>query len=302
MSGGQAALAPQASVSDYWRLTKPKVVSLVVFTAVAGMAFALAMTGTSVGTYELLGSTLGIALSAFGAAAANCLLERRVDARMYRTMGRATAAGRISTMPAAIFSAVLLTAGLAILQASSNTLTTLLTLATFIGYAFIYTVLLKPATPQNIVIGGASGSMPPVLGWTAVTGTLDYQPLLLFLIIFVWTPPHFWSLAICKMDEYRNAKIPMLPVTHGERFTRLQIFLYAVALAAVSMLPFAAGMSGWIYSLIAMLANARFVWLSLRVLQSDSLVPARALFNFSGIYLLVVFGALMADAMAQRLA
>lgn len=301
MSGGQAALAPGAAFADYLRITKPKVVSLIVFTAVAGMAFALARTDARIGTAELLGSIAGIGLAALGSAAANCLLERRIDARMHRTEGRGTATGRIQPLPAAFLSAALLACGLALLQASSNTLTTLLTLATFVGYSIVYTVLLKPATPQNIVIGGASGAMPPVLGWTAVTGTLDFQPLLLFLIIFVWTPPHFWALAICRAEEYRNAKVPMLPVTHGERFTRLHIFLYAVALAAVTMLPFAAGMSGWVYLSIASLANARFLWLSARVLRSESREPARALFNHSGIYLLAVFGALMADAIAQRL-
>ena len=301
MSDSQIAVSSAATLSDYLRLTKPKVVSLIVFTAVAGMAYALAITNATIDTLELAGSTAGIALAALGAAVANCLLDRRIDAKMRRTMMRGTAAGSIPALPATIFATVLVTLGLVILQASSNTLTTLLTLGTFIGYSFVYTVLLKPATPQNIVIGGASGAMPPVLGWTAVTGSIDYQPLLLFLIIFVWTPPHFWALALCKKDEYRNASVPMLPVTHGDRFTRLQVLLYAVALFAITMFPFATGMSGWIYLAVTMLANMRFLWLAARLAQGSGLAPARSLFNYSGLYLMIVFGALMADALALSL-
>ena len=294
-----AAPAQGAAPADYWRLAKPRVVALITFTAVAGMAFAAAATGSSPGPQALLGATLGIALAAAGAAVANCLLERRVDSLMRRTMNRATATGRVAPLPAATLSATLLALGIAMLQAYANTLTTALTLATFVGYAFVYTVLLKPNTPQNIVIGGASGAMPPVLGWTAVTGSLDYQPLLLFLVVFVWTPPHFWSLALSRMSDYRASGMPMLPVTHGEPLTRLHVFLYSVALAAVSLLPFAAGMAGWIYLAVTLLANARFCQLAWRLLADGGERRARALFSYSCAYLVAVFAALMADAVAR---
>lgn len=289
------------SCADYWALTKPRVVALIVFTAVAGMAFAAARTNATPDALALLAATLGIGLAAAGAAAANCLLERHLDARMARTQNRATAAGRVAPVSATIFAMTLLLAGLACLQAATNTLTTLLTLGTFIGYAFVYTILLKPSTPQNIVIGGAAGAMPPVLGWTAVTGAIDYQPLLLFLIIFVWTPPHFWALALYRIDDYRRAAIPMLPVTHGPALTRLHVLLYSLALAAISLLPTATGMAGWLYGTGAVAADAVFVWLAWRLWRDGTDAAARRLFNFSGFYLLAVFAALLVDALLPRL-
>src|SRR6478752_3480850 len=203
---------------QFWRLTKPRVVSLIVFTAVIGMLLA----APTLPPLQLLAvATVGIALVAGAAAAFNCLVEQRIDAVMARTRGRPTVSGTISTPQVLLLSGAVGGLGLAILWHAVNPLTMWLTLATFVGYAVIYTVVLKPATPQNIVIGGASGAMPPVLGWAAVTGAVTYQPLLLFLIIFAWTPPHFWALALYRRDEYARAGVPMLPVTHGEAFTRL---------------------------------------------------------------------------------
>lgn len=297
---GTAALAPSASWADYWKLTKPRVVALIVFTALAGMACALSL-GAAAPLASLAAAPAGIGLAALGAAVANCLLERRIDIRMRRTERRATATGQVGFVPAALFSLALLAAGLGLLQTFTNTLTTLLTLATFVGYAFVYTLLLKPHTPQNIVVGGASGAMPPVLGWTAVTGGLDYQPLLLFLIIFIWTPPHFWSLALCRIEDYGRAGIPMLPVTHGERFTRLHILLYSWALLAASLLPWAAGMAGGLYLAAALAATGAFCWLATRVWWRGDRADCWALFSYSGPYLLLVFLALIADGVIDRL-
>ncbi|MBF2735988.1 MAG: protoheme IX farnesyltransferase [Betaproteobacteria bacterium AqS2] len=301
MSGGAVLQQAPAAWADYWRLTKPKVVALIVFTALAGMACALALGAGSLGPVGLVAAPAGIGLAALGAAVANCLLERHIDGRMRRTAGRATATGRIGFVPAAAFSLALLAAGLGLLQLYANTLTTLLTLATFVGYAFIYTLALKPRTPQNIVVGGASGAMPPVLGWTAVTGSVDFQPLLLFLIIFVWTPPHFWALALCRIEDYAKAGIPMLPVTHGERFTRLQILLYSWALFAAALLPWATGMAGGLYLAAAVVAGAVFCWLALQIWRTGAKKDCWALFSYSGPYLLLLFLALIADAALARL-
>ena len=300
VSTAQSLLAP-ASVADYVQLMKPRVVALIVFTVIAGMGFAYALQDGSPSVLTALGAAVGIGLSACGAAVANCMLERKIDANMNRTMRRATATGRVPPLSAALFSITLLSVGLGLLALTTNPLTVWLTLATFVGYAFIYTVALKPSTPQNIVIGGASGAMPPVLGWTAATGELGYQPLLLFLIIFVWTPPHFWALALCRMEEYGKAKVPMLPVTHGERFTRLHILLYSVVLFGVCLLPWVTGMAGGIYLATAVAANAYFLWLAVKVWRTDSKAVCWRLFNYSGLYLMAVFMALMVDALVTKL-
>ena len=291
----QLAIGNLAGWRDYWALTKPRVVALIVFTAVVGMAAASA--SAPVDPFSLAAATVGIALAAAGAAAANCMIERTIDARMQRTMHRATASGRLSAAAAAAFALTLAGAGLLLLAVAVNMVVMLLTLATFFGYAIVYTVWLKPATPQNIVIGGAAGAMPPVLGWAAVTGEISHEPLLMFLIIFVWTPPHFWSLALCRRDDYQRACIPMLPVTHGADFTRLQILLYSIILMAASVLPFATGMAGWIYLAIAAAAGGVFVWLAAAVWLRRSDDAAWRLFAYSGPYLLLVFAALLADTL-----
>lgn len=287
--------------NDYLELTKPKVVALIVFTMIAAMALATAQTGIVLAPWQLLGAILGVGFAASGAAAVNCLVERHLDARMLRTQRRATAAGRVAPLPALLFAVILLSLGLTSLQLATNTLTTVLTLATFVGYAIIYTLVLKPATPQNIVIGGASGAMPPVLGWVAVTGQLEFQPLLLFLIIFVWTPPHFWALALYKLNDYRKAEIPMLPVTHGKALTRLHILLYSIALAATTMLPVAAGMVGVIYATITLAANGYFLWLAILLWHHKTDTLARKLFKYSCVYLLIIFTALLVDTLGMPL-
>ena len=302
MSDGQLAIASGSAPGwrDYWSLAKPRVVALIVFTAVVGMA--AAVPGSAADPLSLVAAAVGIGLAASGAAAANCMIERALDARMQRTMHRPAAAGRISPAAATAFSLLLAASGLLLLAAAANLLTMLLTLATFFGYAVVYTVWLKPATPQNIVIGGAAGAMPPVLGWTAVTGQISHEPLLLFLIIFVWTPPHFWSLALYRSEDYRRACIPMLPVTHGADFTRLQILLYSIILVAVSFLPFATGMAGWLYLAAAAAAGAVFVWMAAATWIRRCDRAARRLFAYSGIYLLAVFAALLADVLGAKLA
>src|SRR5450432_359979 len=240
-------------LQEFLQLTKPRVVSLVVFTAVIGMFLAVPAEELSSPHFwtAAVFATLGIALVAGSAAAMNCLVEQKIDAVMARTRARPLPRGELSSAQTLIFATIVGTAGLLVLFVKVNALTMWLTLVTFVGYAIVYTVLLKPATPQNIVIGGASGAMPPVLGWAAVADDVAPQALLLFLIIFVWTPPHFWSLALYRAQEYANAGLPMLPVTHGPAYTRLQIVLYTVALFAVSLLPFAIRMSGWIYLVAA---------------------------------------------------
>ncbi|MGH8759179.1 MAG: heme o synthase, partial [Burkholderiales bacterium] len=231
------------------QLTKPRVVSLIVFTAVIGMFLAVPAErlASPVFWFVALFATLGIALVAGSAAAVNCLVEQKIDAKMARTRARPLPMGTITSLETLLFAGVVGGFGLTLLYLQVNPLTMWLTLATFVGYAVIYTVLLKPLTPQNIVIGGASGAMPPVLGWAAVTGEVAADALLLFLIIFAWTPPHFWALALYRKDEYAKAGVPMLPVTHGDRFTRLHVLFYTVILVAVTALPFASRMSGLIY-------------------------------------------------------
>ncbi|MBA1148694.1 protoheme IX farnesyltransferase [Ectothiorhodospiraceae bacterium WFHF3C12] len=278
---------------DYLELCKPNVVLLMVFTAVVGML--LATPGDIPWTALTLGN-LGIALSAGSAAAINHLVDRQVDARMARTRGRPLPTGHLQTVNAVVFAAFIGLAGLGILYFLVNPMTAYLTFASLIGYAFIYTMYLKRATPQNIVIGGAAGAAPPVLGWTAVTGTVDPHALLLFLIIFVWTPPHFWALAVHRREEYARVNIPMLPVTHGDRFTRLQILYYTLLLMAVSVLPFVTGMSGWIYLVGALGFGGAYLYYAVALLVSDNpKLPMKA-FGYSIFYLMGIFAALLLDA------
>ena len=280
-------------------LTKPRVVSLIVFTAVIGMF--LAVPGIPPAGPVLFG-TLGIALVAGAAAAINCLVEQNIDKLMRRTSWRPLARGQLSSAETLLFASVVGTMGLWLLYAFVNPLTMYLTLGTFLGYAVIYTVLLKPATPQNIVIGGASGAMPPVLGWAAVTGNVPPEALLLFLIIFVWTPPHFWSLALYRRHEYANARLPMLPVTHGVRYTQIMIVLYTVALVAVTLMPYALRMSGMLYLLSAIGLGAMFIRHAVRLYLAYSDHLARAMFRFSIVYLAALFSALLLDHYWQRVA
>jgi protoheme IX farnesyltransferase len=277
---------------QFLALTKPRVVSLIVFTAVIGMF--LAAPGLPPLNAIVFG-TLGIALVAGAAAAINCLIEQNIDSLMMRTRRRPLPRGEISSLQTLLFAAVVGIAGLAILYAAVNALTMWLTLATFVGYAIVYTVLLKPATPQNIVIGGASGAMPPVLGWAAVTNNVAPEALLLFLIIFVWTPPHFWSLALYRVRDYANAGVPMLPVTHGSRYTRLMIVLYTAALFAVTLLPYAVRMSGGLYLAAAVVLGAMFLSHALRLYRHYSDALARRTFRFSIVYLAALFSALLLD-------
>jgi len=278
---------------DYLELCKPGVVALMVFTAVVGMLLA---TPGDIPWNALTIGNLGIALSAGSAAAVNHLVDRQVDARMARTRKRPLPTGHIQTGNAVTFAALLGALGLGILYFLVNPLTAYLTFASLIGYAFIYTLYLKRATPQNIVIGGAAGAAPPVLGWTAVTGTVDPNALLLFLIIFVWTPPHFWALAVHRREEYARVNIPMLPVTHGDRFTRWQILFYTLLLLAVSVLPFVTGMSGWVYLVGALGFGAAYLYYAVALLVSaNPRLPMKA-FGYSIVYLMGIFAALLLDA------
>jgi protoheme IX farnesyltransferase len=279
-------------LGQFWALTKPRVVALIVFTAVIGMF--LAAPGLPPLDAVVFG-TLGIALVAGSAAAINCLVERSIDALMARTRARPLPRGEVSSLQTLAFACCIGAAGLAILYAKVNALTMWLTLATFIGYAVVYTVLLKPATPQNIVIGGASGAMPPVLGWAAVADNVAPEALLLFLIIFAWTPPHFWSLALYRAKEFAKAGLPMLPVTHGSEYTRLQILLYTVLLLAATLLPYAIRMSGLIYLVAAIALGAVFVGYAIALLVRYSDELARRSFRYSIFYLAALFSALLLD-------
>src|SRR6202795_1866431 len=280
--GSRPAPGPQ----QFLRLTKPRVVSLIVFTAVIGMF--LASPGLPPLSALVFG-TLGIALSAGAAAAINCLVEQKLDAVMARTRARPLPMGELTSAQTLIFAGVIGGSGLGVLYALVNPLTMWLTLATFVGYAVVYTIVLKPFTPQNIVIGGASGPLPPVLVWAAVTGELSSAALLLFLIIFAWTPPHFWALALYRKREYEKAGIPMLPVTHGDRYTRLHVLLYTLILLAVSMLPFATRMSGLIYLAAALALGAVFVWYAVRIYVDYSDRLAQQTFRYSIVYLSALF-------------
>jgi heme o synthase len=286
--------APSAGVrlQRYLRLAKPRVVSLIVFCAMTGMFLA---TPGMVPLSTLLAATLGIALVAGAAAGVNCLIEREIDAIMARTRRRPLPRGEVNVLETFALSGVTGGVGLALLHAFVNPLTMWLTLATFIGYAVIYTVILKPLTPQNIVIGGASGAMPPVLGWAAVTGETPEQAWLLFLIIFVWTPPHFWSLALYRAKEYADVNLPMLPVVHGREYTQRSIFAYTLGLAVVTLMPFAIGMSGWFYLVAAALLNARFIAHAWGLWRRYSDRAAQKAFRFSILYLSLLFAALLVD-------
>ncbi|HEX4583247.1 MAG TPA: heme o synthase [Burkholderiaceae bacterium] len=289
----QAVAAPIAPGSaQLIGLCKPRVVSLIVFTAVIGMFLAapgLPPAGA------LVSGALGIALVAAAAAAVNCLIERRIDAKMARTRRRPLPAGVVTPAQTLVFASVLGAAGLLLLYIAVNPLTMWLTLATFVGYAVIYTVILKPLTPQNIVIGGLSGAMPPVLGWSAVTGEVSSNALLLLLIIFAWTPPHFWALALYRKHEYAKAGVPMLPVTHGDRYTRLQVLLYTIILAAVSLMPFVSAMSGTFYLASAIALDGVFLYYAVRLYRDFSTGLAARTFRFSIVYLSCLFAALLVD-------
>lgn len=280
---------------QFYALTKPRVIQLIVFCAVIGMLLAV----PGVPTLPQIGlaavASLGIWLVSGAAAAFNCIIEKTIDAKMKRTAWRPTARGELGNHQTLLFAAVLCITGSAILYFWVNPLTMWLTFATFVGYAVIYTVILKPLTPQNIVIGGASGAMPPVLGWAAMTNDVSPHALILLLIIFLWTPPHFWALALYRVEDYRKSGLPMLPVTHGSEFTRLQIFLYTLVLFAACLLPFVAGMSGWLYLVVAVVLSVGFCGYAWRLLRSYSDELARRTFRFSLIHLSVLFAALLLD-------
>ncbi len=291
--------APALPAPSVWRqyhaLTKPRVVQLIVFCALIGMV--LAVPGWPDGSQLLLGlwACVGIWLVAGAAAAFNCLVEKSIDAKMKRTAWRPTAKGELSDRQALAFSALLCAVGSAILYVLVNPLTMWLTFATFVGYAIVYTVILKPLTPQNIVIGGASGAMPPVLGWAAITGDVGPEALILFLIIFLWTPPHFWALALYRVEDYRKSGLPMLPVTHGNAFTRLQILLYTFVLLAACLMPFVYGMSSWLYLGVALVLSLGFIAYAFALWRSYSDALARKTFRFSLIHLSALFAALLVD-------
>jgi len=282
----------QASWRDWWQLGKPRVVALMLVTSLIGML--LATHGAVPWTVLLLGN-LGIGLCAAAAATVNHVVDRHIDALMARTQQRPVSGGRIAPQSALLFALLLALLGQSLLLAFTNALTAWLTLASLLGYAALYTGFLKRATPQNIVIGGLAGAAPPLLGWVAVTGHLEPGALLLMLIIFAWTPPHFWALAIARKDEYARASIPMLPVTHGERYTKLHIVLYSLILLAVSLLPFAIQSSGLLYLGCALVLGGRFVQLTLRLYGDSRPQTAMAVFKYSIYYLFLLFIALLLD-------
>jgi len=280
---------------QFYALTKPRVVQLIVFCAFIGMVLAVPGLPSWQDVQRGVLACIGIWLVAGAAAAFNCLVEKGIDAKMKRTAWRPTARGELSDRQALVFSAVLCAAGSALLWFTVNPLTMWLTFATFVGYAVIYTVILKPLTPQNIVIGGASGAMPPVLGWAAMTGEVGPEALILFLIIFLWTPPHFWALALYRVEDYRKAGLPMLPVTHGNEFTRLQVLLYTFILFAACLMPFIYGMSGWLYLAVAVAVSIGFTGYAFALWRHYSDALARKTFRFSLIHLSVLFAALLVD-------
>jgi heme o synthase len=282
-------------VRQFYALMKPRVIQLIVFCALIGMVLAVPGVPSWDDVRIAVIACVGIWLVAGAAAAFNCLVEKGIDAKMRRTAWRPTAKGELSDWQTLLFSAALCALGSWLLWAWVNPLTMWLTLGTFIGYAVIYTVILKPLTPQNIVIGGASGAMPPVLGWAALRGDVGPEALILFLIIFLWTPPHFWALALYRVEDYRKSGLPMLPVTHGNEFTRLQILLYTIVLFAACLMPFAYGMSSWIYLAAAVVLSAGFTWHGFKLWRAYSDALARKTFRFSLIHLSVLFAALLVD-------
>jgi protoheme IX farnesyltransferase len=293
MSQTLATPAPRTNRwAQYYALTKPRVVQLIVFCALIGMLLAepgwpdLRLAGAA---------TLGIWLVASAAAAFNCLVEQHIDSKMARTAWRPSAKGELTSAQTLVFSAVLCAIGSAVLFLWVNPLTMWLTFATFVGYAVIYTLVLKPMTPQNIVIGGASGAMPPVLGWAAMRNDVGPEALMLCLIIFLWTPPHFWALALYRAEDYRKSGLPMLPITHGAEFTRLQVLLYTIVLFAATLLPFTYRMSGWIYLVSAFVLGLVFIAYAFQLWRDYSDALARRTFRFSILYLSLLFSALLLD-------
>jgi heme o synthase len=287
--------SPASSWRQFYALTKPRVVQLIVFCALIGMVLAVPGVPSWAQVQLAAWACLGIWLVAGAAAAFNCVVEQHIDARMKRTAWRPTAKGELSNRQTLLFSAGLCLLGSAILWWSVNALTMWLTFATFVGYAVIYTVILKPLTPQNIVIGGASGAMPPVLGWAAMTGDVGPEAAILFLIIFLWTPPHFWALALYRVEDYRKSGLPMLPVTHGSEFTRLQMLLYTFILFAACLMPFIYGMSSWLYLAVAVGLSIGFCAYAWRLWRSYSDALARQTFRFSLIHLSALFAAMLLD-------
>ena len=277
---------------DYLELCKPNVVALMILTSVIGMVLA---TQQSVPLSILIFGNLGIALCAGSAAAVNHIVDRHVDDKMARTLNRPIAQGRITPRQAILFALITGLLGMAILLIFTNVLTAWLTLASLVGYAFIYTMFLKRATPQNIVIGGLAGAAPPLLGWTAVTGEIHHNALLLVLIIFAWTPPHFWALAIHRKDEYAKAKIPMLPVTHGERYTKINILLYTLLLIIVTTMPYLTGMFGWLYLVSSLLLGLGFLYWAIVMLRSEGGNSGMKTFQYSIVYLMVLFAVMLVD-------
>ena len=289
------ALPATSRWAQFYALTKPRVVQLIVFCALIGMVLAVpGLPGWAHVKLALL-ACLGVWLVAGAAAAFNCIVEQHIDARMRRTAWRPTAKGQLSNVQTLLFSSVLCALGSVVLYVWVNPLTMWLTFATFVGYAVIYTVVLKPLTPQNIVIGGASGAMPPVLGWAAMTGEVGPEALILFLIIFLWTPPHFWALALYRVEDYRKSGLPMLPVTHGNEFTRLQILLYTVVLFAACPMPFVFQMSGWFYLVAATVLSLMFCYYGWALWREYSDALARKTFRFSLIHLSLLFAAFLID-------
>ena len=290
-----ATEALPSSWRQFYALMKPRVIQLIVFCALIGMV--LAVPGWP--TWGQLGlmawACAGIWLVAGAAAAFNCVVEQHIDARMKRTAWRPTAKGELTNTQTLTFSAGLCTLGSAMLYVAVNPLTMWLTFGTFVGYAVVYTVILKPLTPQNIVIGGASGAMPPVLGWAAMTNSVTPEALVLFLIIFLWTPPHFWALALYRVEDYRKAGLPMLPVTHGSDFTRLQIFLYTLILLAACLLPYLMRMNGWLYLVAAVVLSLGFCAYAWALWRDYSDQLARKTFRFSLIHLSALFAAMLVD-------
>jgi protoheme IX farnesyltransferase len=277
---------------DYLELCKPNVVALMILTSVIGMVLA---TQQSVPLSVLIFGNLGIALCAGSAAAVNHIVDRHVDDKMARTLNRPLAQGRITPRQAILFALITGLLGMTILLIFTNVLTAWLTLASLVGYAFIYTMFLKRATPQNIVIGGLAGAAPPLLGWTAVTGEIHHNALLLVLIIFAWTPPHFWALAVHRKDEYAKAKIPMLPVTHGERYTKINILLYTLLLIIVTTMPYLTGMFGWLYLVSSLLLGLGFLYWAIVMLRSEGGNSGMKTFQYSIVYLMVLFAVMLVD-------
>jgi heme o synthase len=277
---------------QFYALTKPRVTMLAVFCAVIGMFLA---TPGMVPWRVLFAGTAGIALLAGAAFAINCLIEQEIDAKMARTRARPLPRGELTSLQTVMFAGVIGGIGMFLLYRYVNALTMWLTFGTFVGYAVIYTVVLKPATPQNIVIGGLSGAMPPLLGWTAVTGDVAPEALLLVLIIYAWTPPHFWALALYRTEDFARAGLPMLPVTHGQKFTRLHVLLYTLILIASTLLPFAYGMSGWIYLATALVLDGMFLYYAVRIYIAYSDRLAQQTFRYSVLYLAGLFTALLLD-------